>query len=719
MYRVTDRAIRSAIALPFAAACCLQTAAAQNTEGTLLEEITVTAERREASVQEVPIAVSAFGEAQIEKLQIEETLDLIHIIPNLFGGNNTGLGTANMYYLRAQGNDESVATFDPPVGTYVDDVYITRQNANNFSFFDVERIEVLRGPQGTLFGRNTTGGAINIILRKPGEELTGYIEGGFGRFDEILVRGSVDIPVSERFLTKFSAFFNEDDGWLENTVDGNTYNDKDNTGIRAAFRFLPTDDITWDLAVDYMDVAEANVYGVPESNGDRTSTSLLPQGLPPGSNQKADYGNETESMNITSDLSWGLGKGTANVILGYRDLEQLYLLNFPNPGNDDFLVIDNDGQHEMFTAEFKWNAELLDGRLDFVTGFFYMDEDNTTDWATSLFGGGFVLADRVMDNATESWAVYAQGDLSVGEKGTLTLGARFTDEEKTFRISDNLGGSLNTADVVAAGVPISITDDQITPRIAYRHQFSDDLMGYVSATNGFKSGGWNARSTSPGGFAPFGPEEIWSYEAGVRADLVDGRVRMNATVFFSDLEDLQTTSATPSGAFLTTNAGGLEVPGVELELTALPTDNWEIFFSLGIQDAEYIDLPTGCTAPNTGFAAFDIDCNVAEPKRSPDTTWTLSSSYSWPISPWSATLRPTVTGRYIGSNVVGTRALGVNGSEFIVNAALALTDDDGRWSATLECRNCADQEYTTSFLFLPYWSLPMTWQARVRFNFGE
>ncbi|MEM7504021.1 MAG: Plug domain-containing protein, partial [Pseudomonadota bacterium] len=173
MYRVTDRAIRSAIALPFVVACCLQTAAAQNTEGTLLEEILVTAERREASVQEVPIAVSAFGEAQIEKLQIDETLDLINLIPNLFGGNNTGLGTANMYYLRAQGNDESIATFDPPVGTYVDDVYITRQNANNFSFFDIERIEVLRGPQGTLFGRNTTGGAINIILAKPQEEFGG------------------------------------------------------------------------------------------------------------------------------------------------------------------------------------------------------------------------------------------------------------------------------------------------------------------------------------------------------------------------------------------------------------------------------------------------------------------------------------------------------------------------------------------------------------------
>ena len=250
-------------------------ASGQESERGVLEEITVTAERREASIQEVPIAVSAFGEAQIEKLQIDETLDLVNVIPNLFGGNNTGLGTANMYYLRAQGNDESIATFDPPVGTYVDDVYITRQNANNFNFFDVERIEVLRGPQGTLFGRNTTGGAINIILKKPAEEAGGFVEAGFGRFDEVLVRGTADLPVSERFLTKVSAFWNQDDGWLDNTADNQTYNDRDNFGVRAAFRYLPTDDITWDLAVDFMDVSEANVNGVI-AGSKRRSSSVLP-----------------------------------------------------------------------------------------------------------------------------------------------------------------------------------------------------------------------------------------------------------------------------------------------------------------------------------------------------------------------------------------------------------------------------------------------------------
>jgi iron complex outermembrane receptor protein len=689
---------------------------AQANDSGALEEIMVTAERRQASIQEVPIAVSAFGQEAIEKLQIDETLDLINVIPNLFGGNNTGLGTANMYYLRAQGNDESVATFDPPVGTYVDDVYITRQNANNFSFFDVERIEVLRGPQGTLFGRNTTGGAINIILAKPAEELGGFAEVGFGRFNEALVRGSIDIPFSDRFLTKFSAFFNEDDGWLDNTVDGNTYNDRENIGFRGAFRYLPTDNVTWDLSVDYLEGSEANINGALVGDK-RESTSILPDF--PVANQKSDnYGNDTEMLSLTSNLSWGMGAGTASVIVGYRDLEQKFLLNFPGLGSDDFFWIDNSGQHEMLTGEFKWNAELMDGDLNLVAGLFYMDEDNTTDFADFVFTGR--IADRIIDNTTQSWALYAQGDVAIGDNGTLTLGARFTDEEKDIGLSDNTGNdSLTTANLIAAGIPTTITDSQVTPRIAYRHQFSDDLMGYVSATNGFKSGGWNARGGTPASFQPFGPEEVWSYEVGMRSELSDGRIRINGTLFYTDLKDLQTTSATPTGAFLTTNAGGLEVPGFELEVTALPTDNWEVFFALGLQNAEYVDLPEGCTAPNTDFAAFDVNCDRADPKRSPDVTWTLSTSYNWAIPALGATLRPTVSGRKIGPNVVGTRQLGANGSEFLVNATLSLTDDNNVWQATIECQNCSDEEYVTSFLFGDYWTSPMTWQARVRFNFGQ
>ena len=687
-----------------------------------LEEVLVTAERREASLQDVPIAVSAYNQEMIENLQLEDTLDLINVVPNLFGGNNTGLGTANMYYLRAQGNDESIATYDPPVGTYVDDVYITRQNANNFSLFDVERIEVLRGPQGTLYGRNTTGGAISVVMRKPGEEMGGYIEAGYGSYSRIQLRAGVDIPISDKLLTKISVFNVEDDGWLENTIDGNDYNRTDSQGIRGAIRLLPSDTVTWDVSVDYAEIESSNIHGALDGN-DRVSTSRLTDGLPAQHVQKSSlYGNEVETLNVISNLAIDMAGGTTNLIVGYRDLEQEFLLNFPNALSDDFFAIDNMGEHEMFSAELKWSGNLMNDRVYLATGIYYMDEDNKTDFADYLDFGVLnglppsmqiiSLADRVLENTTESIAIYAQADIKIGDNGTLTVGGRYTDEEKDIGFS----GSITTADLTAAGTPTAQDEQKFTPRIAYAHTFSEDVMAYVSATNGFKSGGWNARATEGAEALPFGPEEIWSYEAGIRADLMDGKLRANVTAFYSDVEDLQITSATPAGEFLTTNGAGLEVTGLEAEITALITDNWQVFGAIGLQDAEYIDLPSGCMVPNEGYAAFDTNCNKADPKRSPDETYTLGTNYTLKMG--ELDIRPYGVVRYIGDNVTGTRNTGPNGSTSIVNAGISFSGGDMPWKVNIECKNCTDEEYTTSQLFVPYYSLPRMYMASVEFKFG-
>ncbi|MEK9541878.1 MAG: TonB-dependent receptor [Luminiphilus sp.] len=709
---------RVALAVAVAATLPYEAAHAQ------LEEVLVTAERREASVQDVPLAVSAYNQELIENLQLDDTLDLINVVPNLFGGNNTGLGTANMYYMRAQGNDESIATFDPPVGTYVDDVYITRQNANNFTLFDVERIEVLRGPQGTLYGRNTTGGAISIIMRKPGEEMSGYLEGGVGRWDRTMMRGSIDVPINDRVLTKFSYYTVDDNGYLENTVDGETYNEVDSTGWRAAFRFLLTDTLTWDVSVDGGDTQAANVHGYIDGDR-RISSSRITNGLPAGLGQKAEYGNQVDMLNIISNLGWEVGGGTANLILGSRQIDQEYTLNFPNALSDDFFVIDNIGEHDMFSAELKWAGNIMNDRVYLTGGVYYMDEENTTDWRDYLDLAGvgapfppgttfLPLADRIMENTTESLAVYAQADIKIGDKGTLTVGARYTDETKDIGFT----GTVTSQQMVAAGIPLEQKESEVTPRIAYSHAINEDMMVYVSATNGFKSGGWNARASNGASVFPFGPENIWAYEAGLRADWLDGRLRTNLTAFYSDLEDLQTTSALPDGTFATTNAGGLEVPGFEAEITALPTENWQIFASLGLQDAKYVDLPSGCVVPNVSFAAYDENCNAAKPKRSPDETFTIGTFVDFDLGP--VTLTPNAMLRYIGENVTGTRGLGENGSTTIYNLGLRISSAKSDfWEVNLECKNCGDETFTQSILFVPYYNIPETWMASVKFRFGN
>ena len=688
-----------------------------------LEEVLVTAERREASVQDVPIAVSAYNEDMIDKLQIDDTLDLINVVPNMFGGNNTGLGTANMYYLRAQGNDESISTFDPPVGTYVDDVYITRQNVNNVALFDVERIEVLRGPQGTLYGRNTTGGAISVVMKKPSDTMQGYVEAGVGNWGKTLLRGSIDLPLSENVLTKFSAYYVDTDGYLENRTDGKDYNEADLTGIRAALRWLISDSMTWDIAVDGGKSEVANIHGFLDGD-DRYSLSVLGDGLPMGGGM-SDYGNEVDTLNITSNLAWDAMGGTANLILGARSIEQDFLLNFPFALDffPDFFIIDNQGEHDMYSAELKWSGDIMDGRGFLQTGVYYMDEDNEVDFVDYLDLGAVgvpvppstaftTLADRVLSNTTESFAVYAQADIQIGENGTLTLGARYTDEEKTV----DFQGTVTSAGMVAAGIPLSQSEQEITPRVAYAHKFSDSMMMYVSATNGFKSGGWNARGSSSAALQAFAPETIWSYELGMRADWMDGRLRTNVTAFYSDLEDLQTTAATPDGQFLTTNAGGLEVPGIEAEITALPTDNWQIFAALGWQNAEYQQLPGGCVTPNASLAAYDANCNIAEPKRSPHQTYTLGTSADFTVG--ALTLTPNVMVRYLGAQYPATRNQGYDGSVTLINAGVKLSTADSQWELNLECKNCGDKVYTQSFLFTSYYNLPMTYQATLKYRFG-
>ena len=688
-----------------------------------LEEVLVTAERREASVQDVPIAVSAYSEEMIERLQIDDTLDLINVVPNLFGGNNTGLGTANMYYLRAQGNDESISTFDPPVGTYVDDVYITRQNVNNVALFDVERIEVLRGPQGTLYGRNTTGGAISVVMKKPSDTMQGYVEAGAGNWGKTMVRGSIDLPLSENVLTKFSAYYVDTDGYLENRTDGKDYNEADLTGIRAALRWLISDSMTWDIAVDGGKSEVANIHGFLDGD-DRYSLSVLGSGLPMGGGM-SDYGNEVDTLNITSNLAWDAMGGTANLIFGSRSIEQDFLLNFPFALDffPDFFIIDNQGEHDMYSAELKWSGDIMDGRAFLQTGVYYMDEDNTVDFVDYLDLAAvgvpappstafLTLADRVLSNTTESFAVYAQADIKIGNNGTLTLGARYTDEEKTV----DFQGTVNSAGMVAAGIPLSQSEQEITPRIAYAHKFTDNLMMYASATNGFKSGGWNARGSSSAALQAFAPETIWSYELGMRGDWMDGRLRTNITMFYSDLEDLQTTSATPDGQFLTTNAGGLEVPGIEAEITALPTDNWQIFAALGWQNAEYQDLPGGCVTPNADLAAYDADCNIAEPKRSPHQTYTLGTSVDFSLG--GVTVTPNIMLRYLGSQYPGTRNSGYNESVTLLNAGVKLSMADSRWELNLECKNCGDKTYTQSFLFTRYYNMPVTYLATLKYRFG-
>ena len=379
--------------------------------GSLLDEIVVTAQRREERVQDVPIAISAFSADQLEKLNVTETLDMVKLIPNLLGFNNTGLGTANGYYLRGIGNTESIATFDPPVGTYVDDVFLSRQNANNLGLFDVERIEVLRGPQGTLFGRNTTGGAMNVILRAPGEEMGGYVEAGFGEYNQRSFRGTIDLPVSDTVLTKLSVYSIKDDGYVSNPITGeDNINATDTMGVRGSMRLLVSDAVTWDLAAQYSQDKGLNILNFARGSGSAYRGGAVANGLvsiPAGGPQVAlvpqRAGLPATSSGAQSVEARCLGTVTSDrfTCTGLRQTGTP-LANLIT-GDKRFYNLGNDVESTMITSNIKWQSSV--GEFSFITGYvdmsqkFAIDFFNGTGVKTAAGGtqptnpvGGFVIA---------------------------------------------------------------------------------------------------------------------------------------------------------------------------------------------------------------------------------------------------------------------------------------------------------------------------------------
>jgi len=602
-----------------------------------LNVIVVTAQRREESVQDIPIAISAFSAEELETRGVSNALEVTQFVPNLVGLNNTGLGTANSYYLRGIGNTESIATFDPPIGTYVDDIYMSRQNANNLSFFDIDRLEVLRGPQGTLFGRNTTGGAINVILKEPGDEFAGYVEAGYGSYERYLVRASVDVPLADSFAVKVSGYFQDDEGYAQNTTTGERVNENDGWGVRLGFRGELSDNVRWTGSYMHTYADSGNILNFdcdpanPSNCDGRFVTTGLTKdgnfnGLLTGPKNNFGSGNEVAMDFISSNLEFGVGDFTVNLITGFVSLDQDFALDFADgrglPSTSSPIppvlgytfggfTIANQGDHTQFTQELKFTGSLADGLIDLVGGVYYFHEENTTDFgdiftlpfAPPPTGFPFILADRTIKNSAEAWAGYLQGDLNVTDDLTITAGIRYTDEEKSFEIRDNRA-SCNDGTIEATCVDsqnliatngLAIPDDQSvgiwTPRFAINYAATDDLLLFASATRGFKSGGWNARGTSASELLPFGPEKAWSYEAGFKSEFLDNRVRLNVTAFYLDIADLQTPSAfiRPNGslAFITRNFADYRNKGIEVEFNTAPVDGLNIFASLGYQDDNY------------------------------------------------------------------------------------------------------------------------------------
>ena len=720
-----------------------------------VSDIIVTAQRRSENVQNVPISITALGQQQLEERGISNALQIAQFVPNLTAMNNTGLGSANAYYLRGLGSTETIPTFDPPVGTYVDEVYLSRQNANNLSLFDVERVEVLRGPQGTLFGRNTTGGAISVIMAEPKDALGGYAEVGYGRWNKVLARGSIDLPLAPGFSAKVSGYYQNDNGYVKNVTTGQRLNDDDGWGVRLGLRGDLSPSVKWQGSYAHI-VADGenilnfvcNPISLTQCNGRYASTGLSKvPGTFAGLNihgRKANYGLgvRNDSDLITSKFDIGVGSlGTLSLITGFVNQVQQYGLDFfdgrgsaapsitnayPTPlqlpkGGFTFLA---DQASNQFSQEVKLSGSLGGGLVDYVGGVFYIHENVSDDFAdilgTTSATGALVLADRILRNSTNAVAGYFQADVNVGIL-KFTAGIRYTDEIKHLDFHDNRAicavaplpaNCLDTVNLfvpangstvlTTQAIPTKLETKIWTPRFAVNVKPTEDLLVYASATRGFKSGGWNARETSPSRILPFGPERVWSYEAGFKAQFLDRKVRLNADVFQLNVTDLQVLSAvvnplTGGLSFITRNPANYRNRGVEAELTLAPAHGLNLFANLGYSRDHYVlknnvpafdqygiqsvsaqlancklalaagKVPGGPNVPGTlpsitncASGIVTAQGTIAEPVRTPDWTFSLGGSYRAEMSGgWAIT--PSVAASYSSQMEVATANITIFG----------------------------------------------------------
>lgn len=704
-------------------------------------DIIVTAQRRPERLQDVPVAVTAFNEDTISAFDMNDALRVSQYVPSMIASNNLGLATANSYFLRGLGNSQSVATFDAPVGTYVDNVYVARQNANNYQFFDVDRVEVLRGPQGTLFGRNTTGGAVSVIMKKPSDRYGSKFEMTVGSYDRVTAKAVLDAPVSDTVLTKLAGFYVYDGGYLHNTRNGETLNGARNYGVRGDVRLLPSDAFTVDLSGEYTRNTGTylGVTGLPFAS-EKFQTSTTPDfynnagaldkgscaGTPADNLLATERGScsLTDSYATTLRMQYDTDAGSLEGIFGYRNMVQAYINQYnasPGPIYRGYVLADKIW-NDQISGEIKWTGSAFDDRLNYVAGVFYLREGNQLD--TTAFAGGTdsfnLINNTQFDQTVETAAGYLQGDYEIIDDLTLTLGARYTYEKKSIEFFDSErypGLGFNTDDLIAAGIPTSLTKKRVTPRVAISYEFDPNFLVYASATNGFKSGGWNGQSPVPSRVLPFRPEITWSYEGGIKSELFGRTLRLNLNGYYARTKDLQVTSGLiPPGettvVSLARNAGDLVAYGLEFETTFAPTRNLNIFANGSFNHGEYTSTVYVPGVPD----ALQIT-DALDPVRVPDFQIATGATYTLPVDALDGDFKLTGSWRHNSPYFVATLNTAAAPTENFVDLKLGYENFDGTWGASFGVTNLTKQETITGNFLSLFPGDPRRFTGSFWFNF--
>jgi iron complex outermembrane receptor protein len=599
----------------------------------ILEEVIVTARKVVESMQSVPVAVSAFSGQTIDELLMRDIRDMEGMIPNFIIAPSGVAPAGATVFLRGVGFQDVERSFDPAVGAVMDGVPLSFVNGAMANTFDFAALEVLRGPQGTLFGRNTTGGVINISRTTPTGELGLKYELTAGEDDRQDIKLVGNFPIVKGKLAGKLGFAQQKDGGQRKTVDGKQVGDADNKEYTATVLWTPVDDFEAKFTyVRYEDDNDGVVLGNLTSRNENNAVNPEPEVscIFPldvafgqcGDDSTTGFGVTTQDYlkpidfewnSYTLAMDWDIGIGTITSITGYQDTDEFVPTDFDGSGLN-FFHADRDQDSEQTTTELRFaSSDELSDTWDFVAGVFYLTDEYHMEQNTSVgaFGGpdAAIFQNPFAHQERDAWAVFGEFHYALNEKWNLTLGGRYTEEDKDYDGVMNVGGGgvgtgyvpgSPTNDLWIYGEPIffeaSRADgdeswDEFTPKVGVDYQLNDDVMLFASYTEGFRSGGFNGRNTTADSIGPYEPEYVDSYEVGMKGDFLDSTLRANISAFYIDYDDKQEELIQPDdfggSNTVVKNAATVETYGVEAELTWVASQNLVFNGNVGYLDASY------------------------------------------------------------------------------------------------------------------------------------
>lgn len=689
------------------------TVAAESQPIAQLDEILITSQKLAGGIsnQDVPAAITAFDSLAMDRSFAVDLRDLGRMAPNVqLNQVSTFNGYAN-FYIRGIGINGSTRTVDPAVGLFVDGIYVGFGPSSLVDTFDLDSVEVLRGPQGTLFGRNVTGGAVVVNTARPTQEFEARAKLTYGNYDRFDVAASINGGLTETVAARLAAIYQHQDGYFKNLENGRRKADRNMTLVRPSIKFTPGENFDLTLIGEWQQnnggpATSQNIVNPVFPKLAQTAFSYTPPADKYDIRHNLQGYSNSEVRQIVVEANWNLGHGLVTAVGGWRDVKFDSSTDFDGSPITLFHFKDNAESQDQKSVELRYASNFSD-RFRFTTGVYWFEQDFFVGERRETFGGFSAGVPLVVNTAgvtnqnDKSIAVFAQGSFDLTPQLAITLGGRYTKEEKEIQFSPP---GRCTLDFTGCTLVLPGREDwkKFSPKAGLDWKVAEDVLVYVSWTRGFRSGAFNARAQRAEFLGPSDPEVVDSYEVGVKSQFLDGRLRLNVATFlmkYDDILKILNESFDPDGpgpqpatsGQVLRNAAKATISGFEVELNALVGDRLTVDASVGYTDAKYDSFPgtdvTGDNVPDPDLA------RKLEFEKVPEFTGSIGANYRVPLNAEDAV---TLRGSYTYTSKFYTDQLNrdwlAQDGYGLLDASVTFARGE-RWQVSLWAKNLTDEEY--------------------------